>query len=207
MRSVPLHIIRKATQPNGRRLPAFVVLPIRGPGDPTWKFCALCAKDTTKDPKMNSKHHSKHGWVCTPCFDKHSNTNISLGDVYRAKTNIACEGNLDENEYRYWIGTRSITGQSATCRCCRDTVYSETQRSLHRGTKVVVCKLRLVHAYNFLARTKKCIVCGADNWGCAKWGVPLCSSACITKWRFDFTMYSALQDILKSQELTMPRMG
>lgn len=94
---------------------------------------------------------------------------------------ISLPGNLANDEYRYWIGIRSEKADWSTCRFCGASAQSKEARKEHKGSG---CCKKLEQCYSFLLRDHLCVMCDKRT-DSKKWGVPLCSEECETKWKFD----------------------
>lgn len=97
-------------------------------------------------------------------------------------------GNLDTTQYRYWVGHLLTTSPFAMCRACETSVYSKTEMIAHKDDRKFwigdsCCTVLLNRAYKNLLNKGNCIVCGSNTMG-ARWGIPMCSAACIQKWKF-----------------------
>ena len=119
------------------------------------------------------------------------------GDVDRNL--IIPKGNLEEGEYRYWVGTRDISATMGICRACRFATYSREQRIAHQNddSKAINgsrCPERLVKCYNLLLSVSTCIVCKGTRHIKGKWGVPICKAPlCEIRWKFDLERYISLE--------------
>jgi hypothetical protein len=94
---------------------------------------------------------------------------------------LESKGNLDENDYRYWIGNRYPGAQYSTCRRCMVLVHVE-QRKEH--SKKNDCNLLLVEVFKKLQFDKRCVQCDEVTLF-SKWGIPLCDRFCIDDWKFE----------------------
>lgn len=98
--------------------------------------------------------------------------------VVITKLTPAGTGPLDLNEYRFW---RAHEGKGR-CRACMDVVATTKERIEHQKTKG--CTRTLVEAYKLLLRDRMCVVCDRKTEH-TKWGVPMCSNACLFRWQFE----------------------
>ena len=119
---------------------------------------------------------------------------------------IEMKGNLDPEEYRYWIGFRDEYSHWAMCRCCGKQVYSKEDRIKHfRDPDYLVgtnqCSTRLVLAYKKMLASQACAACKKPRFGKEKWGVPLCEQAsCVNHWKFNqYAIYIRLKYELSEQ--------
>lgn len=103
-------------------------------------------------------------------------------------------------EYRFWCmavwppSTQILT----ECRCCGHLgEQDKTIRQQH--FKQSGCSKRLCNAYSLLLRDMACVICDKKAHN-AKWGVPLCSSACTQAWCESESQPKALLEALKLTE-------
>jgi hypothetical protein len=93
---------------------------------------------------------------------------------------VFSHGNLDNNDYRYWIGLKnSLPGDGvAICRCCHAVFPVKLIKNHKQG-----CPKKLEAAYALLQKDKRCVICNEET-SRQVWGVPLCSMQHIDEWRF-----------------------
>lgn len=114
------------------------------------------------------------------------------------------KGNLDEAEYRYWIGFPDDCTILAICRACRTQVYGKFERDRHFKDPTYAvdgdpCSTQLVRCYKRLLTLTHCIVCKKNRYNSERWGVPLCNSAdCEATWKFGTDKWAPLQACLNS---------
>lgn len=128
----------------------------------------------------NSYHRWMNGWMSR-----------SEKAAKEAKLLVA-KGNLEQEEYRYWIGYDMEPAESswAMCRTCRSSTYGKDQRKAHLNDPDFLvggmnCSERVVEALRRISDTAICIVCKKPRGNYSKWGVPLCvSSSCERAWKF-----------------------
>ena len=84
-------------------------------------------------------------------------------------------------EYRFWAAALSLDERSVTaeCRGCQAVFSNEKARKAHIGD--VGCAKRLTEAFKLLLKDKMCVICNMRSYQ-EKWGVPLCSPACVEAW-------------------------
>jgi hypothetical protein len=90
-------------------------------------------------------------------------------------------GNLNNAEYRFWIGTQNPASRYAECRLCHEPAYTMLARMKHQQetghTKA------LILAYDLLKLDARCLVC--DNpTKLEYWGIPICSNSCKLEFAF-----------------------
>lgn len=116
------------------------------------------------------------------------------------------QGNLEESEYRFWIGIpeANLMSQYSMCRACRQTAYSTKERLAHKddASKAVggdPCTTQLTHCYRNLSfHMDMCLVCKKPRHKATKWGVPLCKEAsCLRSWKFSHDRWIPLEIELK----------
>lgn len=111
-----------------------------------------------------------------------------LNDIYPGSAHT---GNLQEHLYQFWIGSPVNMSNRSICRACSTVCYGDADRISHRDKSKqfykaqVSCWFVLTMAYKKILEDKKCVVCGGDNHGRSKWGVPICSLECVKTWKFD----------------------
>ena len=92
-------------------------------------------------------------------------------------------GNLENQDYRFWIGAHDPKVKFSQCKaCCLDS-WSAEQRLEH---KAIGCTKILVAAYKLLLRAMLCVICDAETSN-TRWGVPICSPGCEERWKFAAT--------------------
>lgn len=95
------------------------------------------------------------------------------------------KGNLDNDEYRLYMGDISPNSKHAQCRICSLSFYNIEDRKAHH--KKVGCYQLAVRAYCILLCKGHCVICDKPTKG-RKWGVPLCPGeaidTCIDRWKF-----------------------
>jgi hypothetical protein len=102
------------------------------------------------------------------------------------------QGNLIEDDYRYWKGFAISTANAdeGTCRWCQ-LLFKSRPRMLEHHNKGN-CKQHLAALYRYAKLSSKaqhyCLACKRETTG-ARWGIPLCDSAeCISSWKFKFNV-------------------
>lgn len=110
---------------------------------------------------------------------------------------LEIKGVFEKWEYRFWamvpVGNDRIL---AECRACghNENAIKTTVRQQH--FQMGGCTKKLCAAYNLLLRDSKCLIC--DKWTTQrKWGIPLCSSACMEAWCTSEPTPKALAEALK----------
>ena len=158
-------------------------------------------------------------WICGRCWSSMRNWRQDYssrsGTGYTPARNLIIlneiKGNLDNTDYRWWVGNRiyhSHMNQQAMCRRCRMYLYSPAERMEHKEKFTPSCIQALNQAYKLLMDKpdRRCIVCG-DRCTTTQWGIPMHSTpSCMNRWRFDYQKYPMLQLALKQcdVEVTEP---
>jgi hypothetical protein len=99
------------------------------------------------------------------------------------------KGNLDEQDYRFWIGKKESVATFAVCRACGTEVWGGPGAMLkHKEVTNLFkgggpCTTVLVQCYTKLLAKRQCIVCQAVTYN-KRWGIPLCTPECLMKWKF-----------------------
>jgi hypothetical protein len=123
----------------------------------------------------------------------------------REEESKVLKGNLEPEEYRFWIGSKESYTTYAMCRCCRTSVYSSIDRKAHlNDEKFAVagdrCAIRLTKVYAILLEWQVCLVCKKQRFNNKKWGVPLCDrSECHMEWKFGQAKFVAVESLLNQQ--------
>jgi hypothetical protein len=89
----------------------------------------------------------------------------------------------DNWEYRFWAADVN-EGSCVVCECraCGSMFGGQPGRSLHLAN--FGCAKKLVAAYKLLLKDRRCVICN-EKTGNASWGVPLCTDACVNKWKHE----------------------
>lgn len=84
-------------------------------------------------------------------------------------------------EYRFWAAQQSEDNRTviAECRGCMSVFSDPIARKEHLGR--MGCSKRLCAAYKLLLKDNMCVICNMRSYQ-EKWGVPLCSKACVEAW-------------------------
>jgi hypothetical protein len=200
--TLPNYILRRYSEPGGVRLAKRVELvPVAG-------VCPVCHLNIiwrkfngTEQVDGVWQNEQYYHYVCRPRPESY----VEYGPPSRRDDDKVPQGNLDNEEYRYWIGTSERDYLFAMCRACRKSKYGKLERQQHfKDPDFLVngdpCTTRLVKAYKKLMDSTLCLVCKEKRWGRSRWGVPLCeSSECIRKWKFSQDEYLALKFQLELQ--------
>ena len=138
------------------------------------KYCNKCIEAAREEDRK--KWESRTGWTrAVPRVDD---------------TPRILSGNLEEYEYRFWIGDNLSQSLRSTCRACGEVCYGRDDRMRHKSrgkeiyTSDVSCLYVLTQCYKTLLYKRKCLVCGKETYG-EKWGIPLCKDECLQTWKFD----------------------
>lgn len=207
LNKIPDYILRQALQPWGRRFP-------KRPERVPWPVPSWEVKSFTRSQEIIKK--------CTAC-----NLEIFGGGVFHeggVQYHFQCEpeylpmrrtswkeeipkGNLEDSEYRFWVGSRAESAGFAMCRCCHKFVYTKHERITHKqmeGGKEP-CTKRLTDAYKLLHPHNKCVVCEEQTFS-QHWGVPLCKTAsCIKRFMFETSYWWQLEMALIGKDPERPK--
>lgn len=122
--------------------------------------------------------------------------------VLRWKTTqgpTSAAGNLDNMEYRFWIGTRNEQTKFASCRWCRMVTFGPNERTAHNEGPHSHCTSKLVKAYGVLNAKGRCVVCDGSCRSRREWGIPICGDKCMEAWKFNIEslpqLYAAIQEV------------
>jgi hypothetical protein len=94
----------------------------------------------------------------------------------RARTDF---GNLSNESYRFFVGSKSTHTEFFQCRGCLLMEYSKERKLFHMRN----CRSYIAQVIGIIRRDKVCVICNTStDKEC--WTVPLCSDVCIEKYRF-----------------------
>lgn len=108
--------------------------------------------------------------------------------------NEPAKGNLENDEYRYFMGCKSEHATFAKCRICEQAFVSHLARRGH--SKASDCMRTFNIGLNVWLGTKRqtngtllpCAACHKDTLN-RKWGIPLClDTVCMENWKFGITL-------------------
>lgn len=214
--SLPNYILRRFVASRGIRLPKMKT----NKGEEVAGTCATCSKAVVwretgvpggKRLDGRWSRGEYYHWSCaTPeeSDDYRCWQNGWISRHERQETAVA-KGNLEQEEYRYWVGTDAapdIESKWAMCRCCRTSTYSKDQRIAHFRDPDFLCNgnqcsHRLIQAYEKLKSSTLCLVCKQPRNGNLKWGIPLCDNpSCEKSWKFGQERWLPLYIELNKQE-------
>lgn len=116
-------------------------------------------------------------------------------------------GNLDDSEYRFWVGHMAEKAVFSSCRRCYKFCYSAEERLEHKrvpnGTDA--CTIQLVRAYNRLSQKNKCMICSSQSFY-RRWGVPLCQVGnCVKRFMFETSHWIPLEMELMQGDREAPK--
>ena len=109
-------------------------------------------------------------------------------------------GNLEDWEYRFWVGMKHQQATYSLCKCCRTVVHGKNDRADHKkhwGETEDSCMKRLQEAYKLIKKEGNCVCCKKKTYE-EKWGLPLCSRVCQAEWKFSDTNWLILRAALKT---------
>lgn len=88
-------------------------------------------------------------------------------------------GNLDNVDYREFIGMSVQESTYAKCRGCETVIMRLEERGAHR----ITCKPLILSTIRLLIKDRRCVICDRAT-ALHGWGLPLCSDNCKVAWRF-----------------------
>lgn len=198
---VPIWLLRQQFRPRFMRFPRLVRA----------EDCPGCHK------KADGAQVSKMGkWWHNVCWIKHLKTDPTVAAIItpvkwegnRVVPRLPGEvlgvsGNLNNEEYRFWIGSPNRISGVAQCRACRKVCHDAFERIAHKDDKTChvggeTCNRRLVNAYGMLLAQHKCVVCREQTYQ-SIYGVPICQKNCIERWRYSNIEWPALSQALLAQ--------
>src|SRR5579884_2503070 len=128
---VPEWVLRNLILPQGQRLPQWKPFtPETARPVPEIDLCFVCRKNIICQPKWYDDKLRR--FRCADCHkryeDLQKNTKQSRFEnkVYAlppSQEETIPEGNLEEDDYRFWIGVLYKMSGFAICRCCGESLY------------------------------------------------------------------------------------
>ncbi len=100
------------------------------------------------------------------------------------------QGNLTNEEYEFYIGTKYQDSDTATCRFCNSWLLSKKERLAHNTESKGDCNRMIKKMAALLRRDKLCVICD-KNTPKTVYGFPICSVDCLAKYRFSRQPYPA----------------
>lgn len=92
-------------------------------------------------------------------------------------------GNLNNGDYRYFVGRVNKSDPVAQCRWCREPLMSQSLRKKHKSNK---CQEKLTKVFREMLQGRHCATCGKHTTA-ENWGVPLCLGTCLDSFKFMMT--------------------
>lgn len=199
---LPDWLILSKFMPYGAKQPPYPdPLPYSEPLDP----CKLCGKEMSYvvlgyRPDQTWRNA---GWMHKECGERYDREQSKkMVEEWMARGN---RGNLLPDDYRFWVGDPQYASAWSMCRCCREVLHSDYQRTAHfkdghgkkDGPYLLNCSQKLRIAYSELLSKGRCMTC-KEYTPHSKWGVPLCNAtACRRGWMFGRDRSMALEMALK----------
>lgn len=175
---------------------------------PLWKKpVAICENPGCSNELHNSHYMDAGKRVCWDCWQKR--TKVSHVSPYTPPynpTSYQLIGNLQDSDYRIWVGSKTSYETLSMCRRCRDYCYGDKERKAHKEKFPVTCGRYLTDAYKvLLAKTpRRCVVCRQECFT-LRWGIPLHhTNSCLDEWKYGRQYHSALQLALQAVGGGMP---
>lgn len=88
-------------------------------------------------------------------------------------------GNLSNEAYKFFRGSMIPGSTMFQCRGCGMEEHLKERRLLHMRA----CRPLMQAIEERIKRDKVCVICNTGT-SRERWQIPLCSEACVTKWRF-----------------------
>lgn len=103
----------------------------------------------------------------------------SLSIVGSRQESYVVQGNLKNEAYKFFKGSMIPESNYFQCRGCLIEAYTIAHRPMHMRE----CRPLMQAIEERIRRDKVCAIC---NTGTSRetWRIPLCSEACVIKWRF-----------------------
>lgn len=106
----------------------------------------------------------------------------------------AYEGNLETHEYQFFIGRPWLGSNWATCRACKQDLFTVEARKAHfknhRDPSGTSCAVKIVAAMVLLQKDQACVMCDQRTTK-VRWGFPICSDRCLDDWKFSTVVNQA----------------
>jgi hypothetical protein len=199
--TLPTWFLRRLAAPGGVRLAKLPTM------DKVAGTCPVCSKAVIEEMRNGSwnlrgiwERGSYYHFLCIPAHAR-------VDDKTRIQVP---KGNLDQEEYRFWIGQNHPWPNSLTnfamCRACKTSIYGDRLRKDHfKNDRYYIagepCSTRIVNVLKTLLLQPSCIICKRQRFGRKKWGVPLCEDPqCEMAWKFGQDRHIPFEFELKKQE-------
>jgi hypothetical protein len=92
-------------------------------------------------------------------------------------------GNLSNEAYKFFKGSMIRESNYFQCRGCLNIEYVKERKALHMRE----CRALMQAIEERIKRDKVCVICNTSTTR-ETWRIPLCSEACIVKWRFSIPL-------------------
>lgn len=156
--AMPLWILRSITQPYGSRLPKVQLL----------------AK-----PKTNGSRYLP--MIYQGDDDWNGGNTIWTANDREIVNGKVVDGNLENQEYEFFMGSAWADAQRAVCRFCGETMWVKALRKEHFAK--TDCSQNIKKIAALLRRDKKCVICDTGS-NRTIYGLPICKVECLAKFKF-----------------------
>jgi hypothetical protein len=210
VKHLPDYMLRRLAAPGGTRLSKFKPYLSVTQSRRIWpadnRPCDVCGKQVLMKNIHGAEsldgHYRGRNYYHNDCFSQ-------IPGGWRTESEKPSKGNLENADYRFWIGTRHAASASMSwgmCRCCRISTHSNIERYKHLNDDSCAvggerCAQRLIEAYKQMLASVLCVVCKNPRHGRSTWGIPLCGQQnCLQAWMFSHDRYVSLEAILMAQK-------
>lgn len=141
-------------------------------------------------PKRPKRLVHSYGYSYSPTYTPNNEWFRSRGVVAVMPSNY----NPDEftaSDHMYWWGDKQYK-TLAKCRICLTLSITRMSREAH--LRETDCRDWLFKMIKRLRQDAKCVICNAavDRMYGSRWGMFLCSEACVEKFKYDLTGHGAI---------------
>lgn len=141
------------------------------------RLAPLTNKKRPPEPELDAEH-------IPYSYSPNSAPNLARGFTVVNPTSVVeipadVMGNLSNEAYKFFRGSPFKDSLYFQCRGCGMEECAKERRLLHMRA----CRGLMQAIEERIRRDKICIICNTDT-SRERWQIPLCSEACVNKWRF-----------------------
>lgn len=139
-----------------------------------WQIKQMCfpagARLKKRPPKAPLYDPIKaYGVIYTPVIPRIHHASSNILPAFNEAASL--KGNLENEDYRFFIGSYNKNEMYSQCRVCLKLLFTKAARKAH-GSEYGCCLL-LTNTSKALLKTDTCVVCGEHCYA-AKWGFHMC---------------------------------
>lgn len=106
--------------------------------------------------------------------------NMGLGlHLETSQGELSSMGNLSNEAYKFFKGSVIVNSNYFQCRGCLIEEAVKERKLVHMRD----CRVLMQRIEERIKRDRVCVICNLST-SRDRWKIPLCSEACVTKWRF-----------------------